>query len=85
MMQIDNEFPVTYQCECGAAKTIAGTSPRRISADFEALGWDNNEVEPGLFVEVCPDCVAAYYDEALAMEREQQADDDYFLAGTGRW
>lgn len=87
-MQNDNEFPVTYKCECGARHTIAGISPRRISADFETLGWLNMEVAIGEkvdYVTVCPDCATAYYDEALEMEGEQQADNDYFLGGGQRW
>ena len=84
-MQNDREFPVTYKCECGTSHTIGGTSERQTIADFEALGWLNLEVSEGQFIEVCPDCVTAHHDEALAMEREQQADNDFFLAGAGRW
>ena len=74
-MQNDREFPVKYKCECGTSHTIGGTSERQTIADFEALGWQNNEVSEGQFVEVCPDCATAYMDEALAMERAERAED----------
>ena len=85
-MQNDNDFPVTYYCnDCGRSHTVAGESQRQISAEFKALGWDNDETSEGQFVEVCPNCVRIRYDEALELEREEQADNDFFLAGTGAW
>ena len=84
MNATDDLYQVTYDCHnCGKSLTIDGTNLARISSEFVRLGW-LNELTPGAdnYIVTCPGCVRV--DEALELEREQQADEDYFLAGTGR-
>ena len=87
-MQDDNCYHVEYECsECNKTLTLDDTSLRRISEEFERLGWLNIPA-PGLgdsinYVVTCPTCAGR--DEMLELDRQQQADNDYFLADTGRW
>ena len=86
-MQKDNEYHVEYKCsDCNKTLALDDTNLRRISEEFERLGWLNVPVETDGktdYIVTCPAC--ADRDEALELDRQQQADNDYFQAGTGRW
>ena len=85
-MTRDDLHQVIYKCnDCGEEKRVDDISLASIEQTFIVLGWQNVPV-PGMgdkvdYVVTCPRC----NDEALEMERQQQADNDCFLADTGRW
>ena len=87
-MTQDDLYQVQYKCsECGKSLAIDDYTLRAIADEFARLGWLNVPVEVEGdrtdYIVTCPKCAAR--DEALELDRQQQADSDYFLAETGRW
>ena len=65
-MQKDNEYHVEYKCsECNKTLALDDTNLRRISEEFERLGWLNIPA-PGIgekidYTVYCPACVDRAY------------------------